>query len=392
MTPNASPANDEPTSVVTWEERGYRLLHVVGRLCLWILLGLAVVGVLDLLGFDAVGWVKRVWDNIRNVSPWSIALALVFVTIGKLLSSVPWTVALRASYPDEDIPYKVILAANQAGSLINTFAPAKAGSVAKLGIMRVAIPGSSLGTIVSVSALTSVVFGVISAVTFIILVLYQRPVISEEADREGTITKYVQDHPGITVAVIVGIVLIAIFLFRRYRSKLDKLKDQFLLGGAVLKTPGRFVLLVMLPSVLSYMTRYIQTAIFMHAFDIPVTIQSLFLVIAGRQFSGLIAVTPGGIGTKQAVDVVALRNYAPSDVVTSFSLAQDAVTKAWNILFGIIAMSWGFGVSGARDIWTNRDEYISAGQTSSDTDAKGIGASEPTVPRDDVVTPESGTR
>jgi uncharacterized membrane protein YbhN (UPF0104 family) len=264
----------------------------------------------------------------------------------------------------------VILASNQAGSLINTFAPAKAGSVAKLGIMRLAIPGSTLGTIVSVSALTSVVFGVISAVTFCILLLFQRPVVKEATRQDRSINAFVRHHPVLTVAAVALVILGAAYLLRRHRTKLADLKKQFLLGGAILKTPGRFALLVIFPSILSYLMRYVQTAIFMEAFNIPVTVQSLFLVIAGRQFSGLISVTPGGIGTKQAVDVIALRKYAPSDVVTSFSIAQDAITKAWNVVFGIIAMSWGFGLTGTRRIWTDREQYIAAGrQSSSDAES-----------------------
>lgn len=369
------PSEQAPKSAAPatgWQTWGQKILHFVGRLCLWLLIAAVVAAILGLFGFDVGGWLRTIWDNIREVSPGAIAVALVFVTIGKLLSSVPLTAALRASYPDTDIRYKVILASNQAGSLINTFAPAQAGSVAKLGIMRLAIPGSTIGTIVAVSALTSLVFGVISIVTFVILIGFQRPVVSESTSQDRSIVAFVQDHPAITVAAIALIVLGAIILYRRHRSKLTKLKDQLLLGGAILKTPRQFVLSVILPSLLSYLTRYVQTAIFMNAFGIPVTVQSLFLVIAGRQFSGLIAVTPGGFGTKQAVDVIALRRYASSDIVTSFSVAQDAITKAWNVIFAIIAMSWGFGFTGARSIWADREKYVAAGsETTPDVDPAG---------------------
>jgi hypothetical protein len=56
-----------------------------------------------------------------------------------------------------------------------------------------------------------------------------------------------------------------------------------------------------------------------------------------------VQVTPGGFGTTQAFDLVALRGIAPIEVITAYSLSQAAILLVFNITFGLVALTWAFG-------------------------------------------------
>ena len=59
--------------------------------------------------------------------------------------------------------------------------------------------------------------------------------------------------------------------------------------------------------------------------------------------SQLFAITPGGVGQTQALDVATLRHYASSQDVAAFSITQDSVVTLWNVLLGVVVMLWAFG-------------------------------------------------
>ena len=64
--------------------------------------------------------------------------------------------------------------------------------------------------------------------------------------------------------------------------------------------------------------------------------------------SGLFAITPGGVGQTQALDVATLRAYAPTEDIAAFSITQDAVLTIWNVVLGAVVMLWAFGYGQVR--------------------------------------------
>jgi hypothetical protein len=85
-----------------------------------------------------------------------------------------------------------------------------------------------------------------------------------------------------------------------------------------------------------------------------VTLYTVFLVASSHILSGLFAITPGGVGQTQALDVLTLRGYAPEEDIAAFSITQDAVLTIWNVLLGVVVMAWAFGYGQMREILRNR--------------------------------------
>jgi len=97
------------------------------------------------------------------------------------------------------------------------------------------------------------------------------------------------------------------------------------------------------PSAASYGCRVGVNVVFMAAFSIPITAFTVFLVASSHMLSGVFALTPGGVGQTQALDVATLRGRAASGDIAAFSITQDSVMTIWNVVLGIIVMVWAFG-------------------------------------------------
>lgn len=332
------------------------LLHKVAKFVIWTIVIVLVVGVLEFIGVDITGWLDSVWKNIGSVPPLYIVAALTFKTAESGLTAVAWMNVLRATYPDKHVSYKLALGAYQGGIGINAIAPAKAGTWTMLGLFRLYIPGSKLATIISALAVQSIAYGVFSAVNYIALFIAKPDAVGEGTSIFDTIWSYISARPELVILIVVcGGLLIAIAV-RAFWVKITGLKAQLIAGGAILRTPGRYLTHVFAPALLSYVCRWIYTGIFMAAFGIPVTIYTIFLVIAGHALAGAIAVTPGGLGTTQAIDAVVLRPYTSSSNATAYSLSQDAILTAWNVVFGLLAMSWAFGWSETKQLVRDRKQ------------------------------------
>ena len=88
----------------------------------------------------------------------------------------------------------------------------------------------------------------------------------------------------------------------------------------------------------------------MAAFGIPVTAFTIFLVASSHMLSGIFAITPGGVGQTQALDVATLSKYSSTKTVAAFSITQDSILTIWNVVLGIAVMLWAFGWHQVRDL------------------------------------------
>jgi hypothetical protein len=64
----------------------------------------------------------------------------------------------------------------------------------------------------------------------------------------------------------------------------------------------------------------------------------VLLVTAVNSLSTTFAATPGGVGTQQALASIALRNYAPAHIVTAYSLGQQLILTAWDVVLGFVLL------------------------------------------------------
>jgi hypothetical protein len=69
-------------------------------------------------------------------------------------------------------------------------------------------------------------------------------------------------------------------------------------------------------------------------------------------------VTPGGVGVNQAFNSYALASYTSSTTATAYSLSQQLITSAFNVLFALALVCYVFGWSGGSQLV--RQSYVGA--------------------------------
>ena len=90
--------------------------------------------------------------------------------------------------------------------------------------------------------------------------------------------------------------------------------------------------------------------IFLAAFAIPVTFESIMWVIGSGSLANVVSFTPGAVGITQATNALALDtccDVARSDAV-DYSTAQQLITTAWNVLFAVVLVVLVFGWTGGK--------------------------------------------
>jgi hypothetical protein len=91
-------------------------------------------------------------------------------------------------------------------------------------------------------------------------------------------------------------------------------------------------------------------------------------IVGGNSIANVASVTPGGVGVNQAFNVASLNGVTDSTTATAYSVAQQLVTTAWNILFAICLVTWAFGWTGGRKLVG--DSYVDAKEKAADQKAQ----------------------
>ena len=297
---------------------------------------------LDILS-DITGWFGEVWDQIKAVDVQYLVLGCALQTVQTTLNGLAWRNILAESYGHEKVPVRPIIASYAGGLGLNSFLPAQAGTFAYLGMFRAIITGSAFAGILAGGVVQNLFFGVVGGLNYLYLFLTREGSADKSANQATS-----DSGPKIVFLVLAGLLLLIVarFLWKRYRKVWDDAKA----GAAILRRPRVYVTHVLVLQISSYAARIGVNANFMYAFGIPVTIRNVFLIIAANSVSSTFAVTPGGVGTQQAMASFALRDVAPASTVTAYSLAQQMILIAWNITFGLVAMASTFGWSATKDM------------------------------------------
>lgn len=314
----------------------------LGALCVLALLLLVVFlpSLRDLVARS----LREVW----SMPPGSLAL-IVALKIGQaLLSSLSWYNALTSAWPRSRLAYRFVVGVDQGQDVVNTVLPGRAGTWAMLGIVRGAIPGARTSTLLAAWGVHNLAFMLFAVA---VSALAAAGGVSQAGGREGIgarVSGVVTDRPILTAAVAMLLVGAIAVIAVRSRARLAALRQHLAAGMAILRSPSRYALLLFLPALGSYVLRAVACVVLLDAYDIPVTIWTVALALGSNALAGAVRVTPGGLGTTQVADVVALSPYAAPEVITAFSLAELALTGLVSALVSAVALGSLIGWRGSR--------------------------------------------
>jgi uncharacterized membrane protein YbhN (UPF0104 family) len=342
----------EPSAVLPFHDpsRRSRLVKVV----VWLVgIGLVIV-LLQLLGVDVIGWLSDLWEQIKAVPAGYIVAGLTFQTAQTLLAGLSYYGILTAAYPDR-VPFWPILTAYAVGVSMNNFLPANIGTFVTLVMFVAIIPGATFAGSIAAYLVQKIFFTI--AGTFVYLYLFLS-VPGSFTENLGNLS----DNPVLSLAIAVGAVVLVVVLVRVFKRHVRKLWDQAKEGGAILKTPRRYFTRVFLPSFGSWLCKLAVVAVFLAAFAIPVTFESVMWVVGSGSLANVVSFTPGAIGITQATNALALSTCCdvPNDVAVDYSTAQQLITTAWNIVVALVMVVLVFGWTGGKQLVG--ESYVDAKQ------------------------------
>jgi uncharacterized membrane protein YbhN (UPF0104 family) len=331
----------------------------VKRLLVGALAILVIGAFANLVGWDLRGWFSNLWDTISTISLGYLVAAVSLKTVQTSLTAFGWYSILRFAYPGL-IRWRDVWACYAASVALNGILPANIGTLVMLLMFTAIIAGATFASILGAYAVQKIFFTLIGV--FIYLYLFLSVGGSFDIRFE-----WVHTHPWATVVLFGGGAFLLYLLIRRIWPRVLDWWEDAKEGGGILGRPRAYLARVFLPSFLAWVASLGVMAVFLAAYDIPVSFHTLMRICGGNSIANVTSVTPGGAGVTQAFNVASLSGVTDPTTATAYSVAQQLVTTAWNIILGIGLVVWAFGWSGGKQLVG--DSYEEAKQKAAEQQA-----------------------
>ena len=269
-----------------------------------------------------------------------LAIALGLHLARLALRAVAWRTILRAAYPAARIRYRTAFGAYVVGVGINSVAPARAGDVVKLYLIKHRIPDSSYATLTP-TLVAETLFDALVGAAFIAWalvsgVLPTRQVYSRLPSVDWS---FFVEHARWTELGLAALAAAAVIGFIIFIEKGGDTRARVMRGFAIVHDPPRLVRGVILPQALTWVLRVASLYYFLEAFRVHASIHNALLALVVDSLATLFPATPGGAGTKQGLIVLLFRNEAISrSLLLAFSVGMNIALVVFNLVLGLIAL------------------------------------------------------
>jgi len=323
-------------------DRGSRPAAIrLGRIAAWIGGVALLVFVLDLLGVPAGEWIGDLFRKVGDVPPWAIVAGVALETAQTSLAALAWFGILRAALPRARFPYRLVLACYAVAVALNGFLPANLGTWVMLLMFTTLLAGATFTMVFSGLLVEKIPFTVFNVALYLYLFLSVGGSFSIKLG-------FLADHTALVVLVAIGAIVLLALLARIFWARLASLRAQLVSGGAILRSKRRTLTGLFLPVLGSFAARLAIVAVFLGAYGIPVSFHNVATVTASNSISNSVSATPGGVGVTQAMNSAALAGSVDAATATAYSIGQQLIVSAWDVLFAVILVSWVFGWSGGK--------------------------------------------
>jgi len=326
----------------------------IGRILAWVIGTLVVLAALRVAGIDVLGWFEELWSTLTEISLGYIILGCLFQGAQTMLTALGWYGILRYAYPG-GVTYMPVLAAYATGVALNNFVPANMGTFVMLLMFVAIVQGATFPGVLGGYVVQKIFYLVIGTLIYV----YLFSVVAGSFDYQfGNERDALTSHPVLTLGIMAGAIFLLVLLGRLFWAWVKKMWAKAMQGAAILGDLGAYVKWVLLPQMGGYAAKVAVIAVFLAAYDVPVTFGSIMSVLGSNQLANIVSFTPGGIGVNQAFNSFALESYTDTTTATAYSLGQQLITTAFNVGFAILLICVVFGWQGGSTLV--RDSYADA--------------------------------
>jgi hypothetical protein len=280
-----------------------------------------------------------------SVNPWLCALGIALYVVAQAVRPRGWHTIIKAAYPDADgLRPRHTAAAYLAGAGLNGIIPARGGDIVKLWLLHRRIPGARYPTLAA-TFVPETLFETLFGFGLVVWALSRGflPVPTSSGELPHVDVTLLIEHPFLSAG---GAALLAVagwLLYRLLRTRIKDLTARLRQGVTILHQPRRFVLGVASWQALGRLIRLGSLAAFMAAFNLPVTLSTVVLVMAAQGGGRIIPLAPASAGlrlamlsygfvetTGHAVDIAA---------ITTFTFGVGALLMVAGLVVGLVALA-----------------------------------------------------
>jgi uncharacterized protein (TIRG00374 family) len=278
-------------------------------------------------------------SNLADVRLQALAIAVAFTLANLILRASAWRVILQAGYPEGRVRWRSIVGAYLAGAGVNSILPARGGDVMKIYLAHRAMPKAAYTTITSSMLAETLVDVFIGPILLVAAYLTGRiphlPALGHLAAFEWS---FFAAHAR-WFLLVVAILLILLGVFFTYVERhVVAFWERVRLGLAILTTPRRYFRTVVPLQLAGWCCRIGAMYWFLAAFHIPASVPDAALALSAQSASTLLPLTPGGLGTQQALLGYMFRNAAATSTVLAFSVGMQVMVTLTTAVSGGIAI------------------------------------------------------
>jgi uncharacterized membrane protein YbhN (UPF0104 family) len=312
-----------------------------------ILIGALVIVIIGaaatLFGWNISGWLKHLWNSITGISVGYLLAGIALVTLQTTTTAYAWYSILRFAYPNSNVRLRQVVACYATAVALNFVLPASLGTLVMLVMYTAIIASATFAGVVAGFVVQKAFYTVIGTLCYVYLFATVGGSFSLQLG-------FIEKHPWAVLILLAGTGVLLYLVAQALRDRLHKWWEQAKVGGRILTRPKSYLGRVLLPEVISWFAMLGIIAVFLSAYDIPVSFHILMRVVGGNSLANMTSVTPGGAGVVQGSNVLSLKGVTSSANATAYSVAQQLVETAWSILFAIVMVAWAFGWSGGKTL------------------------------------------
>jgi uncharacterized membrane protein YbhN (UPF0104 family) len=285
--------------------------------------------------------VATFFDHLASVDWKWLALGIACHLCKLLAVSRAWTNIVRAAYPKSRVVYRQMFGAYVAGTGVNAVIPARGGDVVRLFLAKRRVDGATYTTLISTSLLQTI-FDIVIATCFILWAITQHVLPGLNVLRSPSLPSldygWAFRHPVAGLVLVGLLLLLGTALVFWIAERVEEFKAKVAQGFAAFADRSYYVRHVVPWQLLDWSLRLATVFFFLRAFGIPATLHNALLVQVSQSLSTILPVSPGGIGTEQALLVYIFRNVASKSVALSFSVGMRVTLIIVNALVGFTAI------------------------------------------------------
>jgi uncharacterized membrane protein YbhN (UPF0104 family) len=286
--------------------------------------------------FDAI---DAFFETLTTIH-WTFLALAVCCHLGRIASrSRAWRNVVAAAYPETKVEWRQVFGAYAAGIGANALLPGRGGDLLRLYIVRHRVEGSTYPTL-GATLLADGIFDLFAASAILIWALAAGVLPGGDVlpTLPGIDWLWVFRNPWQSFVIAGFFLAIGLVVIGLAYPRISEFWEHVRQGLGVLRTPRRYLREVALWDAADWALRLTAVFFFLHAFGLPATAYNVFAYQVAGSLSTALPLTPGGIGTEQALLVFVFSGVASASKILAFSVGVKLVTITINVTLGLAAV------------------------------------------------------